>query len=430
LKTAKAIISFLFIGLTAPIQAQQVLFYNHIAPVIYKCCMPCHLQGAAAPFALETYDDVKHHAKMIAYVVGEHIMPPWKADMTYTHFHNERKIDSGFITLFQKWMAQDFPQGNHAADTLIRLAYEKAEKPDFIVKMAQPYKLEALNTDVFISFMDSIFLGEDRYIRQIIVIPGNRKLVHHCRVDFDTTDRCVKFINADGFIHTAELTPLGPPPFAFVADYVPGETPFKYPPIIGYKVPKKLYVSVNVHYAPCARVEYDSTKVFIYLYPKGSKLRELKHWAVMINPTNRGVEISKIPHDSITTVAISSLPTDTALSIIGIEPHMHLLGQTYKAFAVTPANDTVPLIRINDWNFNWQETYHYNKPVVLPKGSVIFGIATFDNTSSNPNNPFYPPRDVFFNDQMRTTNEMFEINLQSIIYRPGDEKLNLYGDDE
>jgi Copper type II ascorbate-dependent monooxygenase, C-terminal domain len=405
---------------------QQVQFTNSIAPVIYKNCTPCHRQGAVGPFALEGYDDVRQHAKMITYVVSEHIMPPWRADISYRSFHNERKVDTGFITFFQKWMSEGYPEGHVSSKAGIKQIREAEEKPDYIIRMPKPYKLEAQNTDIFISFMDSIFLSEDRYIRGITVIPGNLKIVHHCRVDIDTTDRAVKLLNKDGFLATADLAPLGPMPYTFVGDYVPGIAPYKYPDNIGFKVTKKLYVLANVHYAPSARQEYDSTKVYIYLYPKGYKPREVKHWIVLLNSADPSVHIPKIPGDSVGTYVIWSFPLDTAISIIAIQPHMHLIGKSMQVFAVKPNNDTIPLIRINDWKFRWQENYYYEKPVVLPKGAVIFARASFDNTVENPDNPFYPPQDIFFNTHMKTTNEMFEVYIQSVVYRPGDEKLDLY----
>ncbi|HRH37695.1 MAG TPA: hypothetical protein PK760_05090, partial [Flavobacteriales bacterium] len=58
-----------------------------------------------------------------------------------------------------------------------------------------------------------------------------------------------------------------------------------------------------------------------------------------------------------------------------------------KAWAVTPANDTVPLIDIPEWDFHWQGGYAFRKPVFLPGGSWLYGEATYDNTTANLDNP-------------------------------------------
>jgi hypothetical protein len=62
------------------------------------------------------------------------------------------------------------------------------------------------------------------------------------------------------------------------------------------------------------------------------------------------------------------------------------------------------LIRISDWDYNWQEQYELKEPLRLPKGTVLRIRATFDNSAENPNNPSSPPRIVRLGEQ--TTNEM------------------------
>jgi hypothetical protein len=64
----------------------------------------------------------------------------------------------------------------------------------------------------------------------------------------------------------------------------------------------------------------------------------------------------------------------------------------------------VTLIRIDDWDYNWQETYQLQKPIQVPSGTKFTVEAVFDNSSSNPRNPSSPPRAVFPGEQ--TTNEM------------------------
>ena len=42
------------------------------------------------------------------------------------------------------------------------------------------------------------------------------------------------------------------------------------------------------------------------------------------------------------------------------------------------------LIKIDDWDFNWQNTYYFEKPLDLPKGSVLKVVAHYDNSAANP----------------------------------------------
>ena len=62
------------------------------------------------------------------------------------------------------------------------------------------------------------------------------------------------------------------------------------------------------------------------------------------------------------------------------------------------------LIFISDWDFNWQDSYHYKEPIFLPAGSSIEMLAHFDNSADNPNNPNDPPIPVRWGE--KTTDEM------------------------
>jgi hypothetical protein len=117
-------------------------------------------------------------------------------------------------------------------------------------------------------------------------------------------------------------------------------------------------------------------------------------------------------------------PIPVDISAIAVLPHMHYLGKTFKAFAVTAEGDVVMLVKIDDWDFNWQETYQFNKLLKIPKGSTVLIEASFDNTESNLANPSRPPKEVTYG--WETTKEMLDLVLYFVIYRPGDELLNPY----
>ena len=111
------------------------------------------------------------------------------------------------------------------------------------------------------------------------------------------------------------------------------------------------------------------------------------------------------------------------MSIFAVFPHIHLIGTKMKSFAVTPSNDTIPLVNINHWDFEWQGFYTYKNMIKIPKGSVLYGTATYDNTSNNHHNPFNPPQIIYAGEE--TTDEMLLISYQSLKYEEGDENYDL-----
>jgi hypothetical protein len=87
-----------------------------------------------------------------------------------------------------------------------------------------------------------------------------------------------------------------------------------------------------------------------------------------------------------------------------VVPHMHLLGKDMLMTVTFPDGRTQDLIKIDDWDFNWQYAYSLEQPLDLPKGSVVKVIAHFDNSEGNPRNPNKPPKEVTWGEA--TTDEM------------------------
>ena len=64
----------------------------------------------------------------------------------------------------------------------------------------------------------------------------------------------------------------------------------------------------------------------------------------------------------------------------------------------------------------------------IPSGYTVHGIASYDNTSANPFNPNDPPQNVTFGEG--TTDEMFFVFFDYVLYQEGDELIALGPADE
>jgi len=102
------------------------------------------------------------------------------------------------------------------------------------------------------------------------------------------------------------------------------------------------------------------------------------------------------------------LPLD--VDVLAIYPHAHYLGKLLEAWATLPDGARKWLIRIPDWDLNWQAVYRYREPVFLPKDSVVAMRFHYDNSAANPRNPNQPPRKVESGNQ--ATDEMGHLWLQ------------------
>ncbi len=99
---------------------------------------------------------------------------------------------------------------------------------------------------------------------------------------------------------------------------------------------------------------------------------------------------------------------------------MHLIGKSIKSFCVN-GTDSIPLIDIPLWDFDWQLGYDYTQLVRLPVQSQLKAVATYDNTINNPNQPVNPPQLVTAGEE--TTDEMMVIFYLYTYWMPGDENI-------
>jgi hypothetical protein len=94
---------------------------------------------------------------------------------------------------------------------------------------------------------------------------------------------------------------------------------------------------------------------------------------------------------------VSEMTAQVDAQLVYMQPHMHLRGKDYELRIVLPSGKTETLFRAK-WDFNWQIGYDLAKPVAIPKGTRIIGIAHYDNSANNKFNPD-PTKLVVWGDQ-------------------------------
>jgi hypothetical protein len=211
-----------------------------------------------------------------------------------------------------------------------------------------------------------------------------------------------------------------------VVNYLPGVTAQRYPDGIGgYVLPRKGAFFLNdLHYGFTKQDVWDSSYINIFLTktPPSRPLREFQLGTLGVAPVEPNMVI--LPNLVKKVWSRYKVPED--ISILTVNPHMHLLGKSFKGYAVAPDGDTIRLISIPRWDFNWQYFYTFKKMVKIPAGSIIVAEGIYDNTSNNINNPFHPPQIITDqNGSMKATDEMFQFIISYLPYQEGDEHISL-----
>lgn len=419
--------------------------FADVAPIFRARCMPCHRPGQAGPFPLISYGDVRRKAKTVRKMVVHRWMPPWPADTTYSRFAGEQVLTARQVELVVKWVDQGAQVGDTTSLPPIPQYPEGSllGTPDAVVWLPDTFLIPGDNRDRFIIAKAPFELPRDTFLRAVEFVPGNRRGVHHMNgamvsyaagakrdneagsayIDADSTAS----INAYEALHLRNDDGTWPALTPNMVNYLPGLAPALYPPGIGgYRIPRTgAFLMNTLHYGPSMKDTIDRSHFNLWFTatPPERPMHELALGTLGMSPV---VPAFIIPADSVKTFTTALIvPMD--ISVLSVNPHMHLLGKSFKAFAVTPAGDTIPLIRIKDWDFRWQYAYTFRQMLHIPKGSVIKVVAVFDNTKANRNNPYDPPRTARepLTGHMRTTDEMLQFFVNYVDYRLGDEAISL-----
>lgn len=394
----------------------QVNFSEHIAPIIYNKCMSCHRSGEIGPMPFTSYSEVAQYALTINAVVANDYMPPWPPDANYTHLVGERVLTAQEKQLLSDWVTNNTPQGDPALEPPLPSfpSGSVLGVPDLVLSMQESYTTNGNNQDDYRIFVLPTGLTQDKEIAAIEFRPGNKRVVHHALLASDLNGLGRNRDAQEAGYGYTSFGDFGVPTDEFYGGWAPGLLPALFPPGTGQILKANSDLLLQIHYAPYAFVEEDSSYVNIF-YADQPIQREVENFEYAYVQLN-------IPPDQVRTVKrFITVPNDK--SLIGFLPHAHLIGSSWKLYYVRPNGDTTKVLNIPKWDFNWQGMY---KPLTMqkvPAGSRFYMECTYDNTSLNPNNPNSPP--ITMNWGEGTNDEMFYCILQFVDYMQGDENISL-----
>jgi hypothetical protein len=400
------------------VAAQTPTWSGDIACIVYTHCTPCHHEGGVGHFDLTSYADAYFWRNEMAFATAERIMPPWPPDPDYRTLAHERMLTQDEIDAIAAWVNADAPEGDPqvAPPAPVYSGAAQITDPD-ISAIMEDFVIPSSTSDLYRCFVLPIDNPVDRFITGLEVLPGNREMVHHVLVFQDTSGQAQVLDAQDPAPGYTSFGGIGVQSAKLVGMWVPGAEPFFTPPGMGIKLFANADLVMQIHYpATSNEAEVDSTRIHLQL-TTAPLTRNLSIDPVLDHLVTITDGPLVIPPNEIRTFHAQYTTTFPA-TITAVGPHSHLLGKRMRAYAVLPVGDTIPLIDIPNWDFRWQDLYSFRQPIYLPTGTTLFGEATYDNTSGNPNNPSDPPQWVFLGEA--TTNEMMLFYFAWTFGSPGD----------
>ena len=382
----------------------DVTYARHVAPLLEANCIECHREGGIAPFSLEGYENARRWHRMIAWMTGERLMPPWRAVPGFGEFRDARRLSARQIELLRTWSLTGArlgdPEDTMPVSTRPRSKWRLGE-PDLVLKMREPFEVPANGDDIYRYFVIPTGFTEDKVVVALDFSPGDPKVVHHANylIDYegraraeDAKDRAPGFsvFGTGGFL---DYNAWG------IGGWTPGAEPWVLDRGQGMWLPKGGDLVLEVHYHLNGKATEDQSEVAFY-FAREPVSRYVD--GVVI-----GTQDLRIPPGEESYWRRFSMDIPAGMTLTDVTPHMHFLGREFIAVATLPDGRERPLIRIADWDFRWQNTFTYRDPVHLPAGSRIDAWVRYDNSADNPQNPMSPPRAVTWG--WETTDEMSEL---------------------
>jgi hypothetical protein len=395
----------------------SVTFHRDVLPFLHAQCQRCHSPNQAGPFSLLTYDDAVEWIDLGLEEIDARRMPPAQIE-TDLDFRGTRPPTAAEVAMLRAWVAAGKPEGDPAATPKLEpLPDESAFEedlgpPDIVLEQPEPTQLGAHGNDIYRNLVLPLDRDEDLRVRAIQFLPGNRKIVHHALIGHlprETVEEAVRDHGGrEGFSHPDDraggfqdphgigfrVPPVrddGQPRAAFLTGFVPGVRATVAPADAAFVIPAGCDISVQAHYVRTGKLETDSSRVGIWLQKQPPRK--------VMNMIYLSGDFAVVP-SGVTDFHVSgnwSLPEDA--DFVGVVPHTHRLARWVELRAHVPGQEKpLMILRVPQWDYNWQSPYDLEKPMRFPAGTRFEVECAYDNSAANPRNPFDPPQNVWHNE--------------------------------
>lgn len=354
-------------------------WWEDVAPIVYAECVSCHQEGGIAPVALIEYEDARQLSGLMASEVEARRMPPWPAGNSGTcnTFVDARWLSQDQIDTIVAWTKAGAPEGDPANRPELPGDPPGLAEVTTTLDTMVDYTPDGDLDDEYRCFIVDPQITEDMYLTAYEVKPGDSRVVHHV-ILYAFADEASEQ-EAQG-LDNAEAGPgytcFGGPGVdgaTFAGGWAPGTPPTVYPEGTGIPLRANRKAVMQIHYNTLNGVWSDRTKMDLTLAASVER-------QALITPIVDGSLALPPQQDYVETSATMTNPAPVPLLVHGMYPHMHQLGTNINVSVVQDAGETC-MIDVPEWDFNWQQFYLYEEPLVIMPGDqlrITCGYSTLD----------------------------------------------------
>jgi hypothetical protein len=391
----------------------EVTYWKDVAPIVGARCLGCHQAGGIAPFRLDSYDQIKLRAPLVASAVKTRTMPPWLAtgDGTCGDFQDSRWLSDAEVQTITRWVDQGAAEGTPRTD-LPPPAVPATLGPTPGEVATPTYRPEprgdaAAHADDYRCFPVSAGLTGPKFLTGYEVVPGNPQVIHHVllmQVDGakvspmaggKTNAEIMQALDAaspeDGW-PCYGLAGQGVEVDGVPVTWAPGMGVVNYPAGTGVPLTPETRLVMQVHYnlaRPEVRGRTDLTRIKLKLEDSVQRpgLFDIQDEFLRTLTTGMPSTLAKgqkqvpvtweVDYDEV--MAALKAPY---LEVHGVFPHMHGYGKTERIEIVKGGAPKACAVDVQRWNFDWQLYYFYKQPLKLEPGDKVRVTCGYDTSAA------------------------------------------------
>lgn len=356
----------------ASVNNTDLTYHSFVRGFIETRCAECHEAGGAAPFALSTWSDVQPKAAQLVDAVLTRRMPPHAPRAGCREALSAAIVSPEDLERLLTWQAAGFPEGDASTYSgAIPLTSELPSpngEPTHLVTDPEAYAPPA-GPDVFRETTVSNAFAEDTWVIATDLVPSAREVVHH----------------ANAFVDAPDAPSTVPGPTQLLGAYAPGYGPLVMPPDSALFVPAGSSIIFSVHYSTVAigdgrPVPAGKNQLRLWTLPAGQRPKK----QAFMDAVSQSDLLVPALSPRVDVFGESELRYPGS-EIVGVFPHMHFLGTSFKASVQHADGGESCLVDVPDYDF-----LHQSLILFAPDASVHVGegdlhrmTCTYDNSQEN-----------------------------------------------
>lgn len=344
------------LGLSGPQQKTEVTYFEHIAPIFFRKCLPCHGVSNEAPFNFSSYQSIKSRIELVRNQFLSKNMPPIWVHSDYANFSQVQPVTDEESVLLQKWIQAGMPKGKHGE---MHLTVGR-DKPNTVLKYRAKTKVKAEGIPYWrVATIPLPAKGGE--FTSFLITPVNPIAVRSATMAIVPNSMKVP---------TETFGSMDIPSKYLVGVWAPGYKTWRLPAGLARRIPPNSKMVVQIHLRPTGKEESMDFDVNL-IKPKVKTVGEPK-W-ITLEKKNFVIDAGE------SSIYELPLSVDKDLKLISVLPEARFYaGKVQLIYAKAGEEDKI-VFESTRWDPYWLGNFAPATPVLLPKGGKLIAKFYYNN---------------------------------------------------